>query len=83
MKDLKTTLAGLGIGLSVAINALMEAYTAGLFTGKTGLQLIASICLVLLGLFASDSKQAALPVQAVVPTVEETPPPTETLNSNQ
>lgn len=54
MKSWKTTLAGLLTGLPLAIDALVQAYNAGAFTGKSGLQLLAAIGLVLLGLFAKD-----------------------------
>lgn len=50
----KTTLAGLIAGLPVAIDALVTAYNAGTFTGKTGVQLAAAIGIVLFGLFAKD-----------------------------
>ncbi|MDB4919853.1 hypothetical protein [Mucilaginibacter sp.] len=54
MKNWKTSLAGLITGVPVAIDALINAYTAGAFTGKSGVQLIAGIGIVLLGLFTKD-----------------------------
>ena len=54
MKDLKTTLAGLLTGVPVAVDALITAYNAGAFTGKSGLQLVFAIGIVLLGIHASD-----------------------------
>jgi hypothetical protein len=54
MKNLKTSLAGLLAGLPFVIDALMQAYTAGSFTNKSGLQLVAAIGVVLLGLYSKD-----------------------------
>ena len=54
MKNLKTSLAGLLAGMPFVIDALMQAYTAGTFTNKSGLQLIAAIGVVLLGLYSKD-----------------------------
>jgi hypothetical protein len=54
MKNLKTSLAGLLAGVPFIIQAIMEAYTAGAFTNKSGLQLVAAIGVVLLGLYSKD-----------------------------
>ncbi|CAB4204231.1 hypothetical protein UFOVP1384_38 [uncultured Caudovirales phage] len=54
MKNLKTSLAGLLAGAPFIIDALMQAYTAGSFTNKSGLQLVAAIGVVLLGLYSKD-----------------------------
>ena len=54
MKNLKTSLAGLLAGIPFVIDALMQAYTAGTFTNKSGLQLVAAIGVVLLGLYSKD-----------------------------
>jgi len=54
MKSWKTTMAGLLTGLPVAIDALVTAYNAGTFTGKSGAQLFVGIGLVLLGAFSKD-----------------------------
>ena len=54
MKNLKTSLAGLIAGMPFIIDALMQAYTAGTFTNKSGLQLVAAIGVVLLGLYSKD-----------------------------
>jgi hypothetical protein len=54
MKNLKTSLAGLLAGMPFVIDALMQAYTAGSFSNKSGLQLIAAIGVVLLGLYSKD-----------------------------
>jgi hypothetical protein len=54
MKDLKTTIAGLIAGVPMLIDALIQAYNAGSFTDKSGIQLALSIGLVLLAYFASD-----------------------------
>lgn len=54
MKSWKTTLAGLAAGVPVAIDALVQAYNSGAFTDKSGVQLLAGIGLVLLGLVSKD-----------------------------
>jgi len=54
MKNWKTTLAGLVPGLLLAGNALIEAYTAGTFDGKTGKQLLVAVGLFLIGWYAKD-----------------------------
>jgi hypothetical protein len=54
MKNLKTSLAGLIAGVPFIIQSLIEAYTAGAFTNKSGLQLMAAIGVVLLGLYSKD-----------------------------
>lgn len=54
MKNFKTSLAGIIAGFPFIIDALMQAYTAGSFTNKSGLQLIAAIGVVLLGLYSKD-----------------------------
>ena len=54
MKNLKTSLAGLLAGMPFIVDALMQAYTAGTFTNKSGLQLVAAIGVVLLGLYSKD-----------------------------
>jgi len=54
MKNLKTSLAGLLAGMPFVIDALMQAYSAGSFTNKSGLQLVAAIGVVLLGLYSKD-----------------------------
>jgi len=56
MKDWRTTLAGLVTGLPFAINALMEAYTAGYFTDKTGWTLFGSLAWILVTALVKDSK---------------------------
>ena len=57
MKNWKTTLAGLIAGLPIAIDAVMQAYTSGYFTDKTGWQLVASIAFILLGAILKDKPQ--------------------------
>jgi len=42
MKNLKTTVAGIVAGLPLLIDALVQAYNAGAFTGKSGSQLFLS-----------------------------------------
>lgn len=54
MKNFKTSIAGLLAGLPFIIDALIQAYTAGTFTDKSGLQLVAAVGVVLLGLYSKD-----------------------------
>jgi len=54
MKNFKTSVAGLLAGLPFIVDALLQAYTAGTFTNKSGLQLVAAIGVVLLGLYSKD-----------------------------
>jgi len=54
MKNWKTSLAGWLTGLSVAADAVLQAYSAGAFTGKSGLQLAAAIGIILLGVYSKD-----------------------------
>lgn len=54
MKNWKTTLAGLVAGLPVAIDAILQAYTAGYFTDKSGWQLAASLAFIVLGTVLRD-----------------------------
>lgn len=53
-KNWRTTLAGLIVGLPIAMQAILEAYTAGYFTDKTGMQLFASIGLIILARLSKD-----------------------------
>ena len=57
MKNWKTTLAGLIAGLPIAIDAIMQAYTSGYFTDKSGWQLVASISFIILGVILKDKKE--------------------------
>jgi len=54
MKNFKTSIAGIIAGVPFIIDALMQAYSAGAFTNKSGLQLLAAIGVVLLGLYSKD-----------------------------
>jgi len=55
MKSWKTSIAGIVAGLPTAIDALVAAYNAGQFTGKSGVQLAIGVGLVLLGVWSKDS----------------------------
>lgn len=57
MKNIKTTLAGIVAGLPLLIDALIQAYNAGAFTGKSGIQLVLSIALIVIGWFLKDPKK--------------------------
>ena len=54
MKDFKTTIAGLIAGIPMLVDALIQAYSAGSFTDKSGIQLALAIGLVLMAYFAKD-----------------------------
>ena len=54
MKNFKTSIAGLLAGIPFIVDALVQAYTAGTFTNKSGTQLLAAIGVVLLGLYSKD-----------------------------
>ena len=54
MRNWKTTLAGLATGLPFLIDALMQAYTAGYFTDKSGWQLFGSIAWIIIAKLAKD-----------------------------
>lgn len=57
MKNFKTTVAGIVAGLPLLIDALVQAYNAGAFTGKSGSQLILSIALIIIGYILKDPKK--------------------------
>ena len=57
MKNIKTTLAGIMAGLPLLIDALIQAYNAGAFTGKSGSQLFLSIALIIIGYILKDPKK--------------------------
>lgn len=57
MKNIKTTIAGIVAGLPLLIDALVQAYNAGAFTGKSGSQLVLSIALIVIGWFLKDPKK--------------------------
>lgn len=55
MTSYKTTIAGIIAFIGVAANAITTAINSGVFTGKTGFQLVLAVGLLLMGLFAKDS----------------------------
>ncbi len=54
MKNWKTTLAGLVAGLPFAVDAIVQAYTAGYFTDKTGFQLFGAIAVIVITNLVKD-----------------------------
>ena len=54
MKNWKTTLAGLVAGLPFAIDAIVQAYTAGYFTDKTGWPLFGAIAVIVVTSLVKD-----------------------------
>jgi len=63
MKNYKTTLAGLVPGLLLAGDALLDAYAAGYFDGKTGKQSLISVALFLVRWYAKDKNVTGGSVQ--------------------
>ena len=63
MKDFKTTVAGLALGLPIAVDALNEAYKAGVFTGKTVIQTVIAAVIILVLLWAKDRTKPTAPVE--------------------
>ena len=59
MKDWKTTLSGLLVALPIGIDALIQAYNAGAFTEKTGLQLVVTIGIILWAAYTKDKDNNA------------------------
>ena len=57
MKNIKTTVAGIVAGLPLLIDALIQAYNSGAFTGKSGSQLFLSIALIIIGYVLKDPKK--------------------------
>lgn len=54
MKNWKTTIAGVLAGAYPIINALLQAYTEGYFTEKTGSSLWIGIAFIVIGVLAKD-----------------------------
>lgn len=54
MKNWRTTVAGLIVFLPVAMDAILEAYNAGAFTSKSGLQLFVAIGAIIIARLAKD-----------------------------
>ena len=54
MKDLKSTIIGVLLGLYPIIDSVYNAYIAGQFSGKHGMELGAGIAVMALGIWAKD-----------------------------
>lgn len=54
MKNWKTTLAGLALSAYPIYDAIIQAYTAGYFTDKTGAQLWLGIGFIIFGVLSKD-----------------------------
>ena len=54
LKHFKTTLIGFAIGIYPLIQAIQEAYAAGYFTDKTGLQFWVSLGIIVLAYYSKD-----------------------------
>jgi hypothetical protein len=57
MKNWRTTISGILLGLYPIIDSLMDAYQKGYFEGKKGFQLFAGIAIIILGVVAHDPKK--------------------------
>lgn len=57
MKNFKTTIAGLLVGLPTLIDALLTAYNSGSFDGKSSIQVGGAIALILIGWMLNDPKK--------------------------
>lgn len=66
MKNWRTTLAGLVLSAYPIIDAVMQAYTAGYFTDKTGGQLWMGIGFIILGVLAKDHNVSGTKSQNIV-----------------
>jgi hypothetical protein len=73
MKNWRTTLAGSVLASPFLIQALLDAYTAGYFTDKTGLQLFASIGFIVLSVLVKDHNVTGGTNNKSI--VDNTPPP--------
>jgi len=54
MKNWRTTLAGIALSAYPIIDSIMQAYTAGYFTDKTGMQLWLGVGFIIFGVLAKD-----------------------------
>lgn len=54
MKNWKTSLMGIIVGCMPIIDGIVNAYSSGVFTGKSGMELIAGIGMVIYGLVSKD-----------------------------
>lgn len=59
MKDWKTTLGGLVLGIPFLTDSLITAYIDGEFEQKNTLQIALSITAILIGLILKDPKRSA------------------------
>jgi hypothetical protein len=57
----KTTLAGVLVGSMPIINALIDAYNSGAFTGKSAGQVAMGIGVIVMGILAKDADKTGLP----------------------
>lgn len=54
MKNWRTTLAGIALSAYPIIDSIIQAYTAGYFTDKTGMQLWLGVGFIIFGVLAKD-----------------------------
>lgn len=73
MKNWRTTLAGIALAAYPIIDAIIQAYTAGYFTDKTGSQLWLGIGFIVLGVLSKDHNVSGTKSQSIIGG--STPPP--------
>jgi len=66
MRNWRTTIAGFVLSAYPIIDAIMQAYTAGYFTDKTGSQLWMGIGFIVLGVLAKDHNVTGSSVKRLV-----------------
>lgn len=54
MKNWRTTLAGIALSAYPIIDSVMQAFNAGYFTDKTGMQLWLGVGFIIFGVLAKD-----------------------------
>jgi MFS family permease len=72
MRNWRTTIAGFVLSVYPIVDAVMQAYTAGYFTDKTGSQLWMGIGFIVLGVLAKDHNVSGAKIQSIGGTI---PPP--------
>lgn len=66
----KTTLLGMVVGALPIINALIDAYNSGAFTGKSAMQCAAGIGIVIFGVVSKDADKTGLPGDVAKPAAK-------------
>jgi len=61
MKNWRTTLAGIALSAYPIVDSVMQAYAAGYFTDKTGMQLWLGVGFIVFGVLAKDHNVSGKP----------------------